>query len=103
MNHQDNWAYWSFPLGTWFGVQVRVSWFFPVLIAYFLIRPDFTLELGIAISVIVVISVLLHEFGHIVGTRLTGGSGNEILLWPLGGLAFVRPASTLKQRFRRIV
>lgn len=98
MNHQDSVAFWSFPVGTWFGVQVRVSWFFPVLIAYFLIRPDFTLALGVAVSVIVVVSVLLHEFGHIVGTRLTGGSGNEILLWPLGGLAFVRPANTLKSQ-----
>ncbi len=42
--------------------------------------------------------MLLHEFGHIAGARLTGGSGNEILLWPLGGLAFVRPANTLKSQ-----
>ena len=98
MNHQDSVAFWSFPLGTWFGVQVRVSWFFPVLIAYFLIRPDYTLALGAAVSVILVVSVLLHEFGHILGARLTGGSGNEILLWPLGGLAFVRPANTLKSQ-----
>lgn len=98
MNHQDSVAFWSFPLGNWFGVQVRISWFFPVLIAYFLIRPDYTLALGVAVSAILIVSVLLHEFGHILGARLTGGSGNEILLWPLGGLAFVRPAGTLKSQ-----
>ncbi len=95
MNHQDSFAFWSFPLGNWFGVHVRISWFFPLLIAYFLIKPDFTVAMGVAVSCVLVVSVLLHEFGHILGARLTGGSGNEILLWPLGGLAFVRPASTM--------
>lgn len=98
MNHQDSVAFWSFPVGTWFGIQVRVSWFFPVLIAYFMIRPDFSPRLGIAVSVILVVTTLLHEFGHIFAARLTGGSGNEILLWPLGGLAFVRPAANLKSQ-----
>ena len=65
---------------------------------YFLIRPDYTLALGIAVCAVLWVSVLLHEFGHIYGARLTGGSGNEILLWPLGGLAFVRPAGTLKSQ-----
>ncbi len=98
MNHQDSIAFWSFPLGNWFGVQVRISWFFPILIAYFLIKPGFSLEMGVAVSCVLVVSVLLHEFGHIAGARLTGGSGNEILLWPLGGLAFVRPANTMKSQ-----
>ena len=97
MNH-DSIATWSFPLGTWFGVQVRVHWFFPVLIAYFILRPGFSLELGLALSAVLIVSVILHEFGHIFGARLTGGSGNEILLWPLGGLAYVRPANTLRSQ-----
>lgn len=96
MNHQDSVAFWSFPLGNWFGVQVRISWFFPVLLAFFFLK--FSPAMGAAISAVVIVSVLLHEFGHIAGARLTGGSGNEILLWPLGGLAFVRPANTLKSQ-----
>jgi Zn-dependent protease len=35
--------------------------------------------------------VLLHEFGHALACRSVGGSANEIVLWPLGGIAFVRP------------
>jgi Zn-dependent protease len=35
--------------------------------------------------------VLLHEFGHCWGARRTGGEADEILLWPLGGLASVNP------------
>ncbi|HQY88272.1 MAG TPA: M50 family metallopeptidase [Tepidisphaeraceae bacterium] len=34
------------------------------------------------------ISILLHEFGHCWGARRTGGEANDILLTPLGGLAF---------------
>ncbi|HEV2097225.1 MAG TPA: M50 family metallopeptidase [Chthoniobacterales bacterium] len=35
--------------------------------------------------------VLLHEFGHAFACRSTGGEVDRIVLWPLGGLAFVRP------------
>ena len=36
-------------------------------------------------------SVLLHEFGHCFAARSVGGSANDILLWPLGGLAYAAP------------
>jgi Zn-dependent protease len=43
--------------------------------------------------------VLLHEFGHALACRQVGGQANQIVLWPLGGLAFVapppRPGATL--------
>jgi Zn-dependent protease len=35
--------------------------------------------------------VLLHEFGHSLACRQTGGTANQIVLWPLGGIAFVNP------------
>jgi Zn-dependent protease len=35
--------------------------------------------------------VLLHEFGHALACRQTGGSADRIVLWPLGGIAFVSP------------
>ena len=35
--------------------------------------------------------VLLHEFGHALACRQTGGQADTIVLWPLGGIAFVRP------------
>lgn len=43
--------------------------------------------------------VLLHEFGHALACRQVGGTANRIMLWPLGGVAFVdppqRPGATL--------
>jgi Zn-dependent protease len=35
--------------------------------------------------------VTLHEFGHALACRQTGGIANRIVLWPLGGVAFVQP------------
>jgi Zn-dependent protease len=35
--------------------------------------------------------VLLHEFGHALACRQVGGSADHIVLWPLGGIAFVNP------------
>jgi Zn-dependent protease len=35
--------------------------------------------------------VLLHEFGHALACRQVGGQANRIVLWPLGGVAFVSP------------
>jgi Zn-dependent protease len=35
--------------------------------------------------------VLVHEFGHALACRQTGGQADQIVLWPLGGIAFVNP------------
>jgi Zn-dependent protease/DNA-directed RNA polymerase subunit RPC12/RpoP len=35
--------------------------------------------------------VLLHEFGHALGCRSVGGRADTIMLWPLGGIAYVGP------------
>ncbi len=35
--------------------------------------------------------VLMHEFGHALACRQVGGFANQIVLWPLGGIAFVNP------------
>lgn len=43
--------------------------------------------------------VLLHEFGHALACRQVGGTAKQIILWPLGGIAYVdppqRPGATL--------
>lgn len=35
--------------------------------------------------------VLMHEFGHSLACRQTGGVSEQIVLWPLGGVAYVAP------------
>jgi len=43
--------------------------------------------------------VLMHEFGHSLACRQTGGVSDQIVLWPLGGVAYVaapqRPGAQL--------
>jgi len=43
--------------------------------------------------------VTIHEFGHALACRQVGGRANRIVLWPLGGVAYVdpppRPGATL--------
>jgi len=43
--------------------------------------------------------VLMHEYGHALACRQVGGIADRIVLWPLGGVAYVnpppRPAATL--------
>src|SRR6478609_8017198 len=43
--------------------------------------------------------VLMHEFGHAMACRSVGGTADQIMLWPLGGVAYVdppqRPGATL--------
>src|SRR6266581_3519599 len=43
--------------------------------------------------------VTLHEFGHALACKQVGGRADRIVLWPLGGVAYVdpppRPGATL--------
>lgn len=43
--------------------------------------------------------ILMHEFGHALACRQVGGKADQIVLWPLGGVAYVspppRPGATL--------
>jgi Zn-dependent protease len=76
------------------GVQVHLhfSWF--LVAAY-----EFSRRVGVYESpvwaageyVALFAIVLLHEFGHALACRQTGGTADQIVLWPLGGIAFVNP------------
>ena len=83
----------SVPLFTIFGVRVRMHASMIVYVAMSLLFSS--AELGarnvLTAMAILFISVLLHEFGHIFGARMMGGHGDDILIWPLGGLAQTAP------------
>jgi Zn-dependent protease len=85
----------SVPLFTLLGVRVRMHASMVVFIAWELIFSGSPNGLGpknaLTAMSILFGSVLLHEFGHIFGARMMGGRGEEILMWPLGGLAFTEP------------
>lgn len=59
----------------------------------------FGLSVAVVIFACLFVSVLLHEIGHIVAARSLGLGADTILLWPLGGLAFVEPTSNARWDF----
>ena len=83
---------WNLPLGRWAGVQVRLHVFF-ILFAVFVLHyctadpHEGLMWYGVAVLVLLYASVLAHEFGHCVAAVKVGGQPEQILLWPLGGLA----------------
>lgn len=100
MNNRQNPLFWSFGAGTWSGVHLRISWLMPMVLMWVLF--EFGLKLGGALFAVMFVSVLLHEIGHILAARATEGSGDEILMWPLGGLAFVEVSSPRAQKLTAI-
>src|SRR5262249_21975584 len=83
---------WSFPIGRLFGISIRIHWLFPVLAIGLVIRLSAKegippIDAGVFVLLIFFV-VLLHEFGHCIAARLMNGESREVLLWPLGGLAF---------------
>lgn len=42
---------------------------------------------------VLLLTVLVHELGHCLAARQVGGSATGILLWPLGGLAYIGHAA----------
>ncbi len=70
------------------GISVRVHVLFLIWIGYQLFTSggaagDTALFLGLLFGL-----VLLHELGHCFGARSVGGHAEDILMWPLGGLAY---------------
>lgn len=97
---------WSLSLGRWAGVRVRVHIFFLIFVVIVLILHGGLVgeeprDLGLASLFVGVlfVSVLLHEFGHCFAARFVGGKAEEIVMWPLGGLAFVEVANTPRAQF----
>ncbi len=82
------------PLGRWFRITVVLHWTFLIYAAneLFLSR-DATTPLWYSALYIALLfgTVLMHEFGHALSCRVVGGEAFHIVLWPLGGIAFVQP------------
>ena len=85
----------SLPLFTVFGIRVRMHASLLLLIILELALSQTSFGIGVKNAftsmTILGISVLLHEFGHCFAARYFGGDADEILMWPLGGLAMANP------------
>jgi len=84
------------------GIDVFLHWSWFVVAIYELSGPNrrytsFTWNVVEYLALFAI--VLMHEFGHALACHQVGGNANRIVLWPLGGVAYVdppaRPGATL--------
>jgi Zn-dependent protease len=84
----------SFRLFKCFGIEVFLHWsWFLVALYEIEIRKGLysSINWNVLEYLTLFLIVLLHEFGHAFACRSVGGKANQIVLWPLGGVAYVSP------------
>jgi Zn-dependent protease len=84
----------SFKIFTLFGIGVYVHWMWFLVAAYsiqYRTHEYSSIVWNIAEYLALFLIVLTHEFGHQLACRSVGGKTHDIVLWPLGGVAFVSP------------
>lgn len=81
----------AFRLFRFAGIDVFLHWSWLVVALYSIQSRERPPLWNAAEYVSLFVIVLLHEFGHAFACRSVGGQANRIMLWPLGGIAFVSP------------
>jgi stage IV sporulation protein FB len=82
------------PLFTAFGIRVQAHSSLIICVALVLLfglGQGFTWQDRVQSMTVLFAIVLLHEFGHCFAARWVGGSADEIVMHPLGGLALASP------------
>jgi Zn-dependent protease len=73
-------------------VFLHWSWFLVAVYEVQVWRSMFSSPLWAALLYVgLFVLVTMHEFGHALACRQVGGRAERIVLWPLGGIAFVSP------------
>ncbi|MFZ0687958.1 MAG: site-2 protease family protein [Terriglobales bacterium] len=76
------------------GIDVFLHWSWFLVAAYEIQSRNgsySSIAWNIAEYLALFLIVMLHEFGHSLACRQVGGEANQIVLWPLGGVAYVNP------------
>jgi len=92
---------WTINLGSciW-GIPIKAHATFLALLLIQLIVGAFQqnilwlLYLFLMFGPILTITILVHEYGHAITTKLLGGQVDGIVLWPLGGFALCGPTDS---------
>ncbi len=97
---------WAFSLpGQLFGITIKIHLLFPIVALGLILRAAYGVPIeglwidATLIVLLLFLSVLLHEYGHCFAARAVNGDASEILLWPLGGLAYVEVPHTPRANF----
>jgi Zn-dependent protease len=97
---------WAFTVFRVSGIPIRIHLLFVIVTLGLFLRqisgkhnPMWWVD---ALGLIVIswfVVILLHELGHCFGARSVGGEAKEVLIWPLGGLAYVDVPHTPRANF----
>jgi Zn-dependent protease len=87
---------WSLYCGKFFGVEFRIHTSFLFLLAFVLLSESsrggaWAVARGAALTVMVLASVMLREFGHVLASARNGRTIRGMLLMPTGGIVMADP------------
>src|SRR6478672_6022144 len=92
----------AIPLFRFNGIQLSLHWSWFLVAAYEISERQRTyssVTWNVLEYLALFLIVMFHEFGHALACRQVGGEANQIVLWPMGGVAYVsppqRPGATL--------
>ena len=84
----------SFHLFRLAGIDLYLHWSWFLVAAYQVTnrKGEYTSPIWNAVEYLTLFGiVMMHEFGHALACRQVGGQADLIVLWPLGGVAYVNP------------
>lgn len=74
------------------GVYVHWSWFLVAIYSIQYRTHEYASMIWNVLEYLALFGIVLtHEFGHQLACRSVGGKTHDIILWPLGGVAYVSP------------
>jgi len=92
---------WSFRAFRLFGTEVRIHWSLPAVFFFYVLRaakhgatPAVVAFFVVIPYLLLVASVLAHEYGHVFAARRFGLSVGRTILTPIGGMVMVGQART---------
>lgn len=80
---RQNPLFWTFAVGTFFDVRLRMSWLIPAIGLFFVLY--FGPTTGLLYAFTFLVSLLIHEAGHVIAFRSSGDDVTQVCLFPTGG------------------
>lgn len=83
-------------------IPIKAHWTLPLFLAFQIFQDSDPqrFRFNLAFAIILFITVIIHEMGHALTARSIGGIAREIVLWPLGGLAYTSHHRTLQNSLK---
>ena len=94
----------GFQIGRLFGTDIFISPNFLLLLAFYFLMagPEGTASVAV-FAVALIVSLLVHEFGHVTAVRRLLRTDCRILLWAMGGLCIWQPTGDRNPRKRILI